>query len=214
MLSLLVIFVWGGVAILWVLNVVRNRVLNSCRIWSITQLNTTPRPTVSHCLYLLYVYFGREDRGATVHKWSRKYQHDWLYLQSINSIKHQWRWHLGFCVFFVPSSMHGLTEKRRKCNKQKRSRLCMSSLNSTRIGRRTEPAFKEPRNRFRQPMWPGGPVRQIGLLYRLVIDSWAHQNVCIFGLWNNLWNYIWAEKATRARIRIHLRSPEPKFVNF
>jgi hypothetical protein len=26
--------------------------------------------------------------------------------------------------------------------------------------------FKEPRNRFRHPMYPGGPVRQIGLLYR------------------------------------------------
>ncbi len=33
-----------------------------------------------------------------------------------------------------------------------------------------------PRNRFRQPMQPGGPVRQIGLSYRparLGIDSWA-----------------------------------------
>jgi hypothetical protein len=29
-------FVWGGVAILWVLNLVRNWVLNSCRIWSTT----------------------------------------------------------------------------------------------------------------------------------------------------------------------------------
>ncbi len=40
MSSLLVIFVWGGVAILQVLNLVRNRVLNSCNIWSTTQLNT------------------------------------------------------------------------------------------------------------------------------------------------------------------------------
>jgi hypothetical protein len=37
-------FVWGGVAILWVLNLVRNTVLNSCRIWSTTQLNTPPQP--------------------------------------------------------------------------------------------------------------------------------------------------------------------------
>ncbi len=35
-------------------------------------------------------------RGAIVHKAGRKYQHDWLYLQSINSIKNQWRRHLGF----------------------------------------------------------------------------------------------------------------------
>jgi hypothetical protein len=38
-------------------------------------------------------------RGALVHKRGRKYQHDVLYLQSINSIKH--RWHLGFGVFIV-----------------------------------------------------------------------------------------------------------------
>ncbi len=47
----------------------------------------------------------REGRRAAVHKRVRKYQHDWLYLQSINSIKHQLRRHLGFCVFIVPSSM-------------------------------------------------------------------------------------------------------------
>ncbi len=28
-------------------------------------------------------------RGALIHKRGRKYRHDWLYLQSINSIKHQ-----------------------------------------------------------------------------------------------------------------------------
>jgi hypothetical protein len=36
--------------------------------------------------------------------------------------------------------------------------------------------FKESRNRFRQPMWHGGPVSQIGLSYRsarLGIDSLA-----------------------------------------
>ncbi len=38
-------------------------------------------------------------RGALVHKRVRKYQHDWLYLQSINSIKHQQRRHLGFGVY-------------------------------------------------------------------------------------------------------------------
>ncbi len=40
-------------------------------------------------------------RGALVHKKGRKYQHDWLYLRSINSIKHQQRRHLGFGVFIV-----------------------------------------------------------------------------------------------------------------
>jgi hypothetical protein len=48
----------------------------------------------------------------------------------------------------------------------------------------TEPVFVKnyeaqesiPRNRFRQLMYPGGPVRQTGLLYRLArlgIDFWA-----------------------------------------
>ncbi len=54
-----------------------------------------PHPTVTHCLYILYVYFGKEERGgggqregrgATVHKRGQKYQHDWLYLQCINDI--------------------------------------------------------------------------------------------------------------------------------
>ncbi len=40
-------------------------------------------------------------RGAIDHKIGRKYKHDWLYLQSINSIKHQWRQHLGFGFFIV-----------------------------------------------------------------------------------------------------------------
>ncbi len=31
----------------------------------------------------------REGRGATVHNRGRKFRHDYLYLQSINSIKHQ-----------------------------------------------------------------------------------------------------------------------------
>ncbi len=43
--------------------------------------------------------------GAIVHKASRKYQHYWLCRQSINSIKHQQRWHLGFGVFIVVLSM-------------------------------------------------------------------------------------------------------------
>jgi hypothetical protein len=41
-------------------NLVRDRVLHSCRIWSTTQLNTPP-PTATHCLYKLYVYFGKEE---------------------------------------------------------------------------------------------------------------------------------------------------------
>jgi hypothetical protein len=49
----------------------------------------------------------RESRGATVHKRASKIPTWLLYLQPINSIKHQWRHHLGFCVFIVPSSMVG-----------------------------------------------------------------------------------------------------------
>ncbi len=61
MLSLLVIFVWDGVEIFMVLNLVRNGVLNSCKIWSTTQLNTphSHPPTATHCLYILYIYFGK-----------------------------------------------------------------------------------------------------------------------------------------------------------
>ncbi len=42
----------------------------------------------------------REAREAMLHEAGRKYQQDWLYLQSINSIKHQIRRHLGFGVFY------------------------------------------------------------------------------------------------------------------
>ncbi len=79
-----------------------------------TPMGCTPQPHTA-CLHILYVLLWeggrggggqREVRGATVHKKIRKYQHDWLYLQSINSIKHRQRRHLGFCVFIVTSSMH------------------------------------------------------------------------------------------------------------
>ncbi len=93
------VFVWGGVAILLVLNLVRNRVLNFCRIWSTTQLNTpTPLPR-SHTPSVFTVRLlgkrwrvgggQREGKRATVHKRCRKYQHDWLFLHSINSTIHQ-----------------------------------------------------------------------------------------------------------------------------
>ncbi len=62
-------------------------------------------------------------RGALVHKSGRKYQHNWLYLQSINSIRHQWRRHLRFGVFteFGPWFLHmnfwqiSLFWRRRRC---------------------------------------------------------------------------------------------------
>jgi hypothetical protein len=60
--------------------------------------NTTqhppPPPPQPHTVC---IYFGKGERGggqregrkATVHKRDRNYQHDWLYLWSLNSIKHQ-----------------------------------------------------------------------------------------------------------------------------
>jgi hypothetical protein len=51
------------------LNQVRNRVLNSSRIWSPTQLNKPPIPpqphplTATHCLYILYCTVGYVDFG-------------------------------------------------------------------------------------------------------------------------------------------------------
>ncbi len=54
-------FVLGGVAILQVLNLVRYRVLNSCRIWSPTRLNTPP-PSKPHTVYL-YCTFDTGKRG-------------------------------------------------------------------------------------------------------------------------------------------------------
>jgi hypothetical protein len=56
-------------------------VLNSCRIWSTTQHNTTqhplppPPPTATHYQYILYVYFGKGGWGESrVHKRGRKHR--------------------------------------------------------------------------------------------------------------------------------------------
>ncbi len=59
-----------------VLNLVRHRVLNSCRIWSPTGRNTPPPHPLpaTHCLYILYFDTRKGGRGgrvepeATVHK--------------------------------------------------------------------------------------------------------------------------------------------------
>ncbi len=54
---------------MYVLNLVRNRVLNSCRIWFKTQLNTpapTPQPYTVRIYLTVYVYFrkgGRSEHG-------------------------------------------------------------------------------------------------------------------------------------------------------
>ena len=60
-------------------------------------LRTPPPYTLYTCIQ--HIYSPREGvgranqekrlEGTTVHKTRRKYQHDWLYLQSVNSIKHQ-----------------------------------------------------------------------------------------------------------------------------
>ncbi len=113
------------------------------RIWSSTQCITpvyalhTTRSPLPPC-YTLYKYItlylftqGRGEggwgwmrtsekvRGALVHKRGRKYQHDWLYLLSINSIKHQWRRHLWFGVFIVIWSMMAslLQHRGKNCTK-------------------------------------------------------------------------------------------------
>ncbi len=73
-----------------------------------------PPPPQQHtfCIYCTFTLGSgrggggqRECIGTTVHKKGRKYQHDWLYLQSIKSIEHQLRRHLGFGVLIAPSSM-------------------------------------------------------------------------------------------------------------
>jgi hypothetical protein len=78
-------------------------------------------PPLTHCVHVHTVYlftlggWGEEitrekNRGAIVYIAGRKYEHDWLYLQSIKSSKHQWRRHLGFCVFIVSVRyLHGRT---------------------------------------------------------------------------------------------------------
>ncbi len=49
-----------------VLNLVRNRVYISCRIWSTAQFNIPPPPTATHCLYSVHTIHlvregGREE---------------------------------------------------------------------------------------------------------------------------------------------------------
>jgi hypothetical protein len=90
----LLAFVWGGV----VLNLVRYRVLNSCRIWSPTQLNTPPPPQpfpVTHYLYILYFDTGRgwtreKGRGSIVHKAGSKIP-TWLAVFPVSNIINTYR---------------------------------------------------------------------------------------------------------------------------
>jgi hypothetical protein len=62
----MVIFVWGVIAILKVLNLVTNRVLHSCRIWSTAQLNTPHLhpPTATHCIYCTVDLLWEGGRGG------------------------------------------------------------------------------------------------------------------------------------------------------
>ncbi len=71
----------------------------------------TPTP-LTHCLcvYSLFIHTGKggrcgeltreKIRGAIVHKAGRKYQHDWLYLQSINSIKRHVKTTFRVCCLY------------------------------------------------------------------------------------------------------------------
>ncbi len=84
-------FNWDGKVILKVRNLVQYIVYNFCRC--------SPNNPVTHCKNTNpCTYSHREGGGrwtsekatwALVHDRGRKYQHDWLYLQSINSIKQQ-----------------------------------------------------------------------------------------------------------------------------
>jgi hypothetical protein len=58
---------------------------------------TTPYSPLTHCIVYKYTYSHREGgggveltrenvRGAIVHKAGQKYQHDWLYLQSVTTL--------------------------------------------------------------------------------------------------------------------------------
>ncbi len=70
-----------------------------------------PLPYVTHCIQTGKGGGGvggstsEKVRGSLIQKRGRKYQHDRLYLQSINSIKHQLRQHLWSGVFIVIWSM-------------------------------------------------------------------------------------------------------------
>jgi hypothetical protein len=77
---------------------------------------SSPHP-VTHCInaYPCTIHRGgggqpvRRLEGRYSSQEGSKYQHDWLYLHSINSIKHQYRRHLGFAVFIIIWSLvHGL----------------------------------------------------------------------------------------------------------
>ncbi len=111
MSSLLVIFAWGGEAILrfWICESGQKLSVNLLQnmFHSTLQHPPSPPPTVTHCLYTIYCTLGRGEevrekvrRGATVHKYSsfvhggnssqaglKNTNHDWMYLQSIKSVK-------------------------------------------------------------------------------------------------------------------------------
>jgi len=74
--------------------VVRKECKTPCRIWSTTQLNT-PTPPQPHtvCIYCTFSLGRRGDgqregRGATVHKLPTNTNHEWMFLQTIKSVKH------------------------------------------------------------------------------------------------------------------------------
>ncbi len=113
------IWIWSEQSVKLLLNMV----FNSAR---------HPRPLpATHCLYICTVLWHREGGGGRVEperrleghqftKLGRKYQHDWLYLQSVNSDKYLplspfrcqffWITTFRFVVFGVPYSLlvHGL----------------------------------------------------------------------------------------------------------
>jgi hypothetical protein len=101
--------------------------LNSCRIWSPQQDSTPPPSLILYIILYCTLTRGRgggrvepETRleGQQLTKLGRKYQHDWLYLQSINSDKHLpqnlftgqfFRWR-HFALVSIKSLVHGAVD--------------------------------------------------------------------------------------------------------
>ncbi len=88
---------------------VRMRVVNSCRIWSPTQLNTPHPVPATYCLYLLWCWEGRRGgagkvRGTIVHK-ARSKIPTWLTVSQVYKLHKPIKMIFRFGVLIVNKSM-------------------------------------------------------------------------------------------------------------